>query len=105
LSQKLTVTVWPTPIGFGATLRNANVDMLNGGVWAETKEGIERAITKVIKRSASAIAITSEFFLEDSIFFFPFYAVTLRTPIALFKKICKRTLELSFLKTEQKFNK
>lgn len=71
LSQKFSVTVWPTPIGFGATFRKAKVGMDCGGLCASTsEEEIEIAITEIAKSRTSVVAIDLFIALKLSILLF-----------------------------------
>lgn len=66
-SQKLTLTLCPTPMGLGETTRNAYVSKLHGGVWAPA---IDIEAVRDIDRSATT-AMANSLFFKKCIFYSP----------------------------------
>jgi hypothetical protein len=71
LSQKTTITGWPTPAGLGATLRYAYVGMFHWGVWALVVGiSVTADVIEIINNTVMKIAAI--LFFEVFILFFPF---------------------------------
>ena len=69
LSQKTTITGWPTPAGLGATLRYAYVGMFHWGVCALVV-GISVTADVIEITNSTVMKIADIYFLKFSFYFF-----------------------------------